>query len=76
MENRQPLDDIFDHNIKPNRSNGFFVPVNRHIHPNETTIPGVFIAGACREPLSIQETIADAKSSSASIIEWLNEQSN
>ena len=76
MENRQDYDNIMDNNIKLSRSNGFIVPINRHVRPNETTIPGIFIAGTCREPLSIQETIADAKSAASTITEWINKQSN
>jgi heterodisulfide reductase subunit A2 len=52
--------------------NRFLQPADRQIHANETDIPGLFLAGTCTSPKSIDETIADARAASLKIIEYLN----
>jgi heterodisulfide reductase subunit A2 len=56
-------------------TSGFLSAVNSHLHPQETTVPGIFIAGTCREPLSIQETLTDARAAAAKILFWLEQTS-
>jgi len=51
----------------------FLLGANTHTAQNETKIPGIFISGTCREPLSIAETLSDARSATVRIISWLRE---
>jgi heterodisulfide reductase subunit A2 len=51
-------------------NSGFLAPQHQQLSANETRIPGLFIAGTCREPLSVQETVTDARAASMRIIEW------
>ena len=57
-------------------SSGFLAPAHQHISANETSIPGLFLAGTCREPLSIQESITDARAAALKIMEWLKLKDN
>ena len=53
-------------------SSGDFLACNdAHINRNETKTPGIFVTGTCREPLSIAETLTDAKAAAAKVISWL-----
>jgi heterodisulfide reductase subunit A len=52
-------------------SGGFLAGSDVHTCPNETNTPGIFITGTCREPLSIAETLTDARAASVSIINYL-----
>lgn len=52
-------------------SGDFLACSDVQISPNETNTPGIFIAGTCREPLSITETLTDARAASVSIIQYL-----
>jgi heterodisulfide reductase subunit A len=49
----------------------FMKPADRHVHPNVTNIPGVFIAGSCSSPKSIADTIADARAAAMEIKKYL-----
>ncbi len=60
----------------PKSSSGFLAPVHQHISANETCIPGLFLAGTCREPLSLQESITDARAAALKIMEWLKLKDN
>ncbi len=51
---------------------GFINTLNPHLYDNETGKPGVFAAGSCKRPLSIQDSINDARSAALAIIEYLN----
>jgi heterodisulfide reductase subunit A2 len=55
----------------PVTDSGFLASLHPQLSANETRIPGLFMAGTCREPLSMQETITDARAASLKIIEWL-----
>jgi heterodisulfide reductase subunit A2 len=55
----------------PVTDSGFLASLHPQLSANETRIPGLFMAGTCREPLSIQETITDARAACLKIIEWL-----
>jgi heterodisulfide reductase subunit A len=52
--------------------NHFLQPSDRQLQANETGIPGLFVAGACTSPKSIDETIADAKAASLKILDYFN----
>ncbi len=52
-------------------SGDFLASSDVHTCQNETNTPGIFITGTCREPLSIAETLTDARAASVSIITYL-----
>jgi len=60
----------------PRTNSGFLAPVHQHLSANETHVPGLFLAGTCREPLSLQESITDARAASLKIIDWLKLKEN
>lgn len=51
--------------------NRFLEPVDRQLQANETGIPGIFLAGTCTSPKSIDETIADSRAAALRILEYL-----
>jgi heterodisulfide reductase subunit A len=51
---------------------GFAQSLHIHLQDNETTSKGLFIAGSCKRPMGINETIADARSAALAVIEHLN----
>jgi len=55
-------------------SNNFIVPANIHSHRNNTSAEGIFIAGTCINPMSVNETIENAGYCSLSVINYLNMQ--
>jgi heterodisulfide reductase subunit A len=52
--------------------NRFLQPADRQLKANETGIPGLFLAGTCTSPKSIDETIADSRAAALKIMEYLN----
>ena len=54
-------------------SGNFLAGADPHFAQNETHTPGIFIAGTCREPLSVAETLTDARAATVKIIAWLRE---
>lgn len=52
----------------------FLASNDMQTHSNETKIPGIFVTGTCKEPLSIQETLTDARSVAVKVISWLQQQ--
>jgi len=54
-------------------SGNFLAGLDSHISQNETNTPGIFIAGTCREPLSVAETLTDARAATVKMISWLRE---
>lgn len=50
---------------------GFLATLDEHLLPNETAMPGVFVAGTCTSPKSINDTITDARSAAAQITSYL-----
>jgi len=56
--------------------NRFLLPSDRQLHANDTGLQGVFLAGTCTSPKSIDETLADAKAAALSIIQYLNNKQN
>jgi len=54
-------------------SGNFLAGMDSHMCQNETNTPGIFIAGTCREPLSVSETLTDARAATVKMISWLRE---
>ena len=54
-------------------SGNFLANTDTHTCQNETNVPGIFITGTCREPLSVAETLTDARAATVRIIAWLRE---
>lgn len=54
-------------------SGNFLSSNDSHICQNETHTPGIFVTGTCREPLSVAETLTDARAATVRIISWLRE---
>jgi heterodisulfide reductase subunit A2 len=52
--------------------NHFLQPVDRQLQANETAITGLFLAGTCTSPKSIDETIADSRAAALRVMEYLN----
>ena len=52
-------------------SGNFLASNDIQISPNDTNSPGVFVTGTCKEPLSIAETLTDARAAAIRIIAWL-----
>ncbi|MFQ5519778.1 MAG: FAD-dependent oxidoreductase [Candidatus Methylomirabilia bacterium] len=46
---------------------GFFKVRDPHLHPNESTVPGIFLAGAASGPKGITESITDGRAAAAAI---------
>lgn len=57
-------------------SGNFLASTDTHLCQNETNTPGIFITGTCREPLSVAETLTDARAATVRIISWLRENEN
>ncbi len=53
--------------------NGFFKTKDQHILTNVSNVEGVFFAGACTAPKSIENTITDARAAAAEIASYLFE---
>lgn len=52
--------------------NRFLLPADRQLQANETGIKGLFVAGTCTSPKSIDETLADARAAAIKVIQYLN----
>ena len=57
-------------NLNFTQSN-FLASSDPHTHAQETNVPGIFVTGTCKEPMSIQETLTDARAVSVKVISWL-----
>jgi heterodisulfide reductase subunit A len=55
--------------------NRFLLPRDRQLHANETGIPGIFMAGTCTSPKSIDETLADSRAAALTVMEFLSRRS-
>lgn len=53
--------------------NRFLLPADRQLRANETGIPGIFVAGTCTSPKSIDETLADARAAAIKVMEYFRE---
>jgi len=54
-----------------NRMGQFLKPVDEHIAPNTSNIEGLFYAGTCCGPMTINETMTDARSAAVMIDEYV-----
>ncbi len=52
-------------------SGNFLASADAQIKANDTNTPGIFVTGTCKEPLSVGETLSDARSAAIRIISWL-----
>ena len=52
-------------------TDGFFSPCNTHIDTNSAHMPGVFVAGTCTGPKSLEYTLADARSAALKVHKYL-----
>lgn len=59
--------------VKINGEYGFAQSLNSHLQDNETQRKGFFIAGTCKRPMSINETVTDARSAAVAVINYLRE---
>ena len=50
---------------------GFIKSVNPHLYDNETGKPGLFAAGTCKRPMSVSDSINDARSAALAIKDYL-----
>ncbi len=50
---------------------GFLTPVDPHLHSNSTSVPGLFLAGAVKGPVTIENTISDARAAAVQIAAYL-----
>lgn len=72
MTGMQPNDGIaFDFNLQRNNMH-FLSGLSELLCGNATLEPGLFIAGSCKGPMTLTESVADARSSVLAIEEFLN----
>ncbi len=57
-------------NLGINGLYGFADSKSPHIEDNLTTMPGVFVAGSCKRPMCINDTINDARSAAITILNY------
>ena len=50
---------------------GFATTMNPHLRDNETAQPGLYVAGSCKRPMSLNDTLTDARSAALRIAEYL-----
>ena len=50
---------------------GFATTMNPHLRDNETAQPGLYVAGSCKRPMSLNDTLTDARSAALRIVEYL-----
>ncbi len=51
---------------------GFVKTLDPHMHDNETTESGLFVAGSCKRPMSINDVLNDARSAACRIADFLS----
>jgi heterodisulfide reductase subunit A len=51
---------------------GFFLEAHPKLRPVETTMDGIFLAGACQAPKDIPDTVAQASGAAAQVVALLN----
>lgn len=51
--------------------NGFLQPIDGHTLIHDTVKPGIFLAGSCKGPKNVEETLADARSSVIRIEQYM-----
>lgn len=55
-------------------ADNFLAGADAHFAQNDSSAPGIFSTGICTEPLSVAETLSEARSTTAKIIAWLRTQ--
>lgn len=76
MESCQLAESLKEENQIDLDENGFFKSVDIHEYRNTTTQEGVFMAGACICPMSVNEAIENARSAAISVHHYLSGKSN
>lgn len=51
--------------------NGFIAPMDQHTCTNETSVPGIFMAGTCKAPASVDDVITDARAVALKLVNYL-----
>jgi heterodisulfide reductase subunit A len=54
-------------------TDGFLLPEDEHFASNSTSVPGVYISGAVKGPVSIENTITDARAASFQMLAYLDQ---
>jgi heterodisulfide reductase subunit A len=52
---------------------GFLNPVDEHLQSNFTRVPGIFMAGTCKSPKTITDTLADARAAAIITVDYLRQ---
>jgi heterodisulfide reductase subunit A len=52
-------------------NDGFLLPLDGHLFDNETSVPGLFLAGTVKGPAGITQTIADARATATEVGKYL-----
>ena len=53
-------------------SDGFLQPADEHTGDNLTRIPGLFVTGTVKGPMTIANAIADARATALQVFSYLN----
>ncbi len=51
---------------------GFIRTVSPHLYDNDTGKPGLFAAGSCKRPMSVWDTVNDARAAALAIKEYVD----
>jgi heterodisulfide reductase subunit A2 len=73
MEANKAHHDFCENEVMQTDANGFFKSKNVQTARNETQHPGLFLAGTCVCPMSVNETIENARSASVAVNNYLTE---
>ena len=60
----------------PLAPNGFIQTLDPHYRNNHTPTPGIFVAGCCSAPMSLTDTLADSRSATLHLLEYLQSRTN
>ena len=60
----------------PLAPNGFIQTLDPHYRNNHTPTPGIFVAGCSSAPMSLTDTLADARSAALHLLEYLQSRTN
>ena len=73
MEPSDSIKDFAGDGLLEINENGFLQPENIHAARNRTGQPGIFIAGACICPMSVNDTLENARSAALEVSAYLKE---
>jgi heterodisulfide reductase subunit A len=68
MEPRADAGEISNLLKLPRSPDGFFLEMHPKLHPVDTAVAGVFLAGCCQGPKDIADTVAQARAAAASAL--------